>query len=66
MKEWLLATDQVCQALALPRIPDHTILQRTYRKLRKLDFENMKNQILVEENIKESVIASGSTGFSLG
>jgi hypothetical protein len=66
MEEWLLATDKVCQALALPRIPDHTTLQRTYRKLRKLDFENMKNQILEEENITESVIASDSTGFSPG
>jgi hypothetical protein len=66
MEEWLLATDQVCQALELARIPDHTTLQRTYRKLRKLDFENMKNQILEEENIKESVIASDSTGFSPG
>ncbi len=34
MEEWLLATDKVCQALELPRIPDHTTLQRTYRKLR--------------------------------
>ena len=66
MEEWLLATDKVCQALELPRIPDHTTLQRTYRKLRKLDFENMKNQILEEENIEESIIASDSTGFSPG
>lgn len=66
MEEWLLATDKVCQALALPRIPDHTTLQRTYRKLRKLDFEKMKNQMLEEENIAERVIASDSTGFSPG
>lgn len=26
MEEWLLATDKVCQALELPRIPDHTTL----------------------------------------
>lgn len=66
MEEWLLATDKVCQALELPRIPDHTTLQRTYQKLRKLDFEKMKNQILEEENIQEEVIASDSTGFSPG
>lgn len=66
MEEWLLATDKVCQALGLVRIPDHTTLQRTYRKLRKLDFEKMKNHILEEENIQESVIASDSTGFSPG
>jgi hypothetical protein len=66
MEEWLLATDKVCQALGLLRIPDHTTLQRTYKKLRKLDFEKMKNQILEEENIEEEVIASDSTGFSPG
>jgi len=66
MEEWLLATDTVCQALGLSRIPDHTTLQRTYRKLRKLDFEKMKNQMLKAENIQESVIASDSTGFSPG
>jgi hypothetical protein len=49
MEEWLLATDKGCQALALPRIPDHTTLQRTYRKLRKLDFEKMKNQLPKEK-----------------
>jgi hypothetical protein len=42
MEEWLLASDQVCQALELPRIPDHTTLQRSSKKkLRKLDFENL-------------------------
>jgi len=66
MEEWLLATDKVCQALELPRVPDHTTLQRTYKKLRNLDFEKMKNQILEEENIEEEVIASDSTGFSPG
>jgi hypothetical protein len=66
MEEWLLATDKVCQALELPRVPDHTTLQRTYKKLRNLDFEKMKNQILEEENVEEEVIASDSTGFSPG
>jgi hypothetical protein len=66
MEEWLLATDKVCQALELPRVPDHTTLQRTYKKLRNLDFEKMKNQILEEENIEEEVIASDSTGFTPG
>ena len=66
MEEWLLATDLVCQALELPRIPDHTTLQRTYRKLRLLDFENMKNQLLDENGVDEEGIASDSTGFSPG
>jgi len=66
MEEWLLATDKVCQALDLSRVPDHTTLQRTYKKLRNLDFEKMKNQMLEEEHIQEDVIASDSTGFSPG
>lgn len=53
---------QSLSGLELPRIPDHTTLQRTYCKLRKLDFEKMKNQMLEEENIEESVIASDSMG----
>jgi hypothetical protein len=66
MEEWLLATDKVCQALELLRIPDHTTLQRIYTKLRKLDFEKMKNQILEEEHVQEESIASDSTGCSPG
>jgi hypothetical protein len=64
MEEWLLATDQVCKELELPRIPDHTTLQRTYQKLRKLDFDKMKNQLLDENNVEEETVASDSTGFS--
>jgi hypothetical protein len=66
MEEWLLATDQVCKELELPRIPDHTTLQRTYQKLRKLDFDKMKNQLLDENNVEEETVASDSTGFSPG
>lgn len=66
MEEWLLATDQVCQVLGLPRIPDHTTLQRTYKKLHMLDFEKMKNQLLDENGVDEEDIASDSTGFSPG
>ncbi|MGB9880735.1 MAG: hypothetical protein ACPLRM_08235 [Anaerolineae bacterium] len=43
MERWSLASDQVCQALELDRIPDHTTLQRTFKKLRMLDFEKMTN-----------------------
>jgi hypothetical protein len=31
MEEWLLATDKVCQALDLPRIPDHTTCRERTR-----------------------------------
>lgn len=66
MEEWLLASDQVCQTLELSRIPDHTTLQRTYKKLRMLDFEKMKNRLLDENGVDEEAVASDSTGFSPG
>jgi len=52
MEKWLSGSDQVCKVLGLSRIPDHTTLQRTYKNLRTLDFEKMKNQILEEEQRK--------------
>lgn len=66
MEERLLATDNVGQALGLSRVPDYATLQRTCRKLRKLDFENTKNRLLEEETIQERVIASDRTGFAPG
>lgn len=66
MEEWLLATDKVCQALDLPCIRDHTTLQRTNTKLRKLDFEKMKNQILEEEHIEDESIASDILSWQSG
>ncbi len=66
MEEWLLASDRVCQELGLSRIPDHTTLQRTFQKLRRLDFEKMKNQLLEEIGVDEEGIACDSTGFSPG
>ncbi len=66
MEEWLLASDQICQVLELPRVPDHTTLQRTYKKLHMLDFEKMKNQLLNENGVNEDSVAADSTGFSPG
>jgi hypothetical protein len=66
MEEWLLASDAVCQALELPRVPDHSTLARTYKKLRVRDFDRMKGLLLSELGIEgtEEVLASDSTGFS--
>jgi hypothetical protein len=67
MEEWLLATDAVCKVLELPRVPNYSTLQRTYQKLRMVDFEKMKNQLLGDEGAGgEEAIASDSTGFSPG
>lgn len=66
MEQWLLATDKVCAVLELPRVPDHTTLYRTYKKLRQADFERMKERLLEESGVEEEVIALDSTGFRPG
>jgi len=66
MEEWLLASDQVRQVLELHRVPDHTTLQRTYKKLRMQDLEKMKKRLLDEIGVDEESVASDSTGFSPG
>jgi hypothetical protein len=65
MEEWLLATDQVCQVLELPRVPDHSTLSRTYKKLRKADLDQMKRLLLDKLGVEEEAIAVDSTGFTL-
>jgi DDE family transposase len=64
MEEWLLATDAVIGILGLPRIPDHTTLQRTLKKLRLLDFDNLQTQLLAPLQVEEEAIAVDSTGFT--
>lgn len=67
MEEWLLATDKVCQALELSRVPDYSTLQCTYKRLRKTHLEEMKRQLLEElGSDPEEQIASDATGFSPG
>jgi hypothetical protein len=67
MEEWLFSADQVCEELELPRIPDHTTLQRTYMKLAYLDFEKMKHQIQImmeEERRREQKNTARTPIFS--
>ncbi len=64
MEEWLLASEKVCRVLELPRVPDHSTLSRTYQKLRMVDFNRMKRDLLASMDVEEETIASDSTGFS--
>lgn len=64
MEEWLLATDTVCRVLNLPRVPDHSTLQRTFTKLHMLDWHRLKEHLLDQFQPSEAVIAVDSTGFS--
>lgn len=67
MEEWLLASSEVREVLELRRVPDHSTLFRTYKKLRVKDFDKMKALLLSEMGIEgsERVIAVDTTGFDL-
>ncbi len=65
MEEWLLASDQVLQALELEEVPDYSTLERTYKKLRMKNLDQMKQILLEEVDAKdEEAIAVDTTGFS--
>jgi len=61
LEEQLPASDQVSKVLELPWLLEHTTLQRTNNKLRNLDFDKMKDQLLDENGVKEESIATDSS-----
>ena len=63
MEEWLYATDHVCAALGLHTIPDHSTLQRTYRRFRHSHIDALQHALLGRLRPQEEVIAGDSTGF---
>lgn len=65
MEEWLLATDQVRAVLELPRVPDHSTLARTFRKLKMADLEAMRTALLDKLKVEEDAIAVDTTNFRL-
>lgn len=65
MEEWLLATEQVCTVLELTRVPDHSTLSRTFKKLRVSELTRMKDALLRQMQVKEEVVAADSTSFRL-
>jgi hypothetical protein len=67
MEEWLLASSEVRAVLQLDRVPDHSTLFRTYKKMRVHDLNKMNSLLLSELGIEgsESIIASDTTGFDL-
>lgn len=64
MEEWLLATDQVCGVLELARVPDHSTLARTVKRLKLHDLDRMRTALLDALGVEEEVMASDGTGFS--
>lgn len=63
MEEWLLATDKVCKELKLKRVPDHSTLCRTYRKITKAYLDKLLRRLLEMLDIEEEFICADSTGF---
>jgi hypothetical protein len=64
MEDWLLASDRICTALELERIPDHTTLERTFKKLQQRNFDQLNRTLLDQLKVDEPVVAVGSTGFT--
>jgi hypothetical protein len=64
MEEWLLASDAVCETLCLSHIPDHSTLQRTFKKLQRTLLDQLKNLLLDHLAVDEEAIAADSTGFT--
>jgi hypothetical protein len=65
MEEWLLATDQVCGVLELPRVPDHSTLSRVFHKLKQADWDRLRDRLLSQVEVSEEAIAADSTSFRL-
>jgi len=65
MEQWLLATDQVRAVLELPRVPDHSTLARTLRKLKQADITALQQQLLAQLQPEEEAIAVDTTSFRL-
>lgn len=64
MEEWLLATDKVCRALELKRVPDYSTLAYANKRLLKMKKLNEMNQNLLDQlEVEEETIASDATGY---
>jgi hypothetical protein len=63
LEEWLLATDQVRQALQLTRVPDHTTLYRTFAKLSQAQWQQLNDALLQHLQVNEVTVAVDTTGF---
>lgn len=62
-EEWLLASSDIQQLLGLSRVPDHTTLYRTFRKLTVQQWEQMHHTLLKKMQVYETVVAVDTTSF---
>ena len=64
-EEWLYASEQVCAALGLQRVPDHTTLNRAFQRLTETRLRRRLDTLLKQLKVKEEVVAGDSTGSTL-
>src|SRR5512135_265673 len=64
MEEWLLASGAVVKELGLKDIPDHSTLNRTYKRMRMKLLNALQRQLLDQLHPNELGIAFDTTGFS--
>lgn len=64
MEEWLLASEAICRELQLREVPDHSTLNRTYKRVRVKLLEELQRRLLAELKPKELGIALDTTGYS--
>ena len=65
MEEWLLATDQVRAVLGLTEVPDHSTLERTFKRLRQREWAALKQHLLAAAKREEAAISVDTTNFRL-
>ncbi len=64
-EDWLRASDQVCVALGLTTVPDHSTLNRAFHRLTEKRLRRLLAGVVAAMQVKEKVIAGDSTGYSL-
>ena len=62
-EEWLLATDAVCAVLELNEVPDHSTLNRTFKRLTKAGLQELFDRLLALLQPQEQVLAADATGY---
>jgi Transposase DDE domain len=62
-EEWLLASEQVCRALELRAVPDHSTLNRMFHQLNRVRLLRLLRYLLQQQAPREAVIALDSTGY---
>ncbi len=64
LEEWLLASDQVCQVLALSSVPDYSTLCRAFQRLRMPRWWALHRCLLRTLQVEAAAMAADATAFT--